>query len=302
VATLSLTGIAGASAADVGTAQTQYGNHHTVQKHVKAHVKYFKIVNNSTKKQNKTVKKLNPVEKTVSSKNLTGKSENFSKLQIKNLQTTQNKNTSESVAKKVKSKKHNQKVTTKKYTKKLITKKHAKKATAKKVTTKKHKTGYKYTSNSSKQYAAAGSYKKVKRSTSANTSSIKALAHSLTKGTGSQYKKGTKVFNWVRDHLSYKFYYNTRYGANGALKYRTGNCADQAHLVVALARSSGLQARYVHGKAHFRSGHWYGHVWAQVKANGKWYTADPTSNRNSFGVARNWNAAKVKGIYKNLPF
>jgi hypothetical protein len=295
VATLSLSGIAGASAADVGTAQAQPDNHHTVQKHVKTHVKHFKIVNNSTKNQSKTVKKLKPVPKVVSSKN-------FSKLQIKNLQTTHNMNTTKSVAKKVKSKKHSQKVTTKKYTKKLITKKYTKKATAKKVTAKKHKTGHKYTSNSSKHYAAAGSYKKVKRSTSANTSSINALAHSLTKGTGSQYKKGNKVFSWVRDHLSYKFYYNTRYGANGALKYRTGNCADQAHLVVALARSSGLQARYVHGNAHFTSGHVYGHVWAQVKANGKWYTADPTSNRNSFGAARNWNSAKVKGIYNNLPF
>jgi len=289
VATLSLSGIAGASAADVGTAQAQPDNHHTVQKHVKTHVKHFKIVNNSTKNQSKTVKILKPVPQVVSSKNLTGKSENFSKLQIKNLQTTQNMNITKSVAKKVTTKKHIPQVTTKKHTKKVITKKHTKK-------------GYNYTSNSSKQYAAAGSYKKVKRSTSANTRSINTLAHSLTKGTGSQYKKGNKVFSWVRDHLSYKFYYNTRYGANGALKYRTGNCADQAHLVVALARSSGLQARYVHGNAHFTSGHVYGHVWAQVKANGKWYTADPTSNRNSFGVARNWNAAKVKGIYNNLPF
>jgi hypothetical protein len=230
---MSLVGIAGASAADAGTAQTQFGNSHTVQKHVKTHVKHYKFINNSNKAHKKTVKKLKTVKKSNSSKNF----------------TTQNRN---------------------------------------KI-------------NSSKFYASAGSYKKVRRSTSANASSINALACSLTRGTSSQYQKGTRVFNWVRDHVGYRFYRNTKYGASGTLKYRTGNCADQAHLVVALARSSGLTARYVHAKTHFRSGHVYGHVWAQVRANGKWYTADPTSNRNSFGVAKNWNSARIIGIHNNLP-
>ncbi|HML05461.1 MAG TPA: transglutaminase-like domain-containing protein, partial [Methanobacterium sp.] len=152
-----------------------------------------------------------------------------------------------------------------------------------------------------KFYAAAGSYKKIKLHYSANTGSINSLASSITSGSGSQYNKGTKVFNWVRDNVRYRFYYNTRYGADGTLKNRAGNCADQAHLVVALARSSGLNARYVHAKAHFTSGHVYGHVWAQIEANGQWYTADTTSKRNSFGVARNWNSAKIEGVYNNLP-
>lgn len=202
---MSLFGIAGASAAHVGTAQTQYGHHHAVQKHVNNHVKNYKY-------------------------------------------TTQKRNY------------------------------------------------YMYGG----YYGGYSSYKHVRSSTSANSASIKSLASSLTRGTSSQYNKGAKVFNWVKSHVRYKFYYNTKYGANGTLKYRAGNCADQAHLVVGLARSAGLQARYVHADAQFRSGHVYGHYWAQIKANGKWITADTTSKRNSFGAPRNWNSARVIGISNNI--
>lgn len=199
---MSLFGIAGASAAHVGTAPTQYGHHYTVHKHVYKHVKYYK---HSTHKWNKY--------------------------------------------------------------------------------------------GHSKFYARHGSYKHV---TSSNSASINALASSLTRGKTSQYAKGASVFNWVKNNVRYKFYYNTKYGANGTLRYRVGNCADKAHLVVALARSAGLPARYVHAQAHFRSGHVYGHYWAQIKANGRWYTADTTSRMNSFGVARNWNSARIVGISNNI--
>lgn len=158
---------------------------------------------------------------------------------------------------------------------------------------------HKFTKDSSKLHAT-GSYKKARMSYSANSGSITALASSLTRGTNSQYAKGTNIFNWVKTNVHYKFYRNTKYGADGTLRYRSGNCADQAHLVVALARSAGLPARYVHAKAHFRSGHWYGHYWAQINANGKWYTADTTSHFNSFGVARNWNYAKIEGISNEI--
>ena len=209
VAGMSLFGIAGASAAYVGSAQTQYANHYAVQKHVNTHVKYYKYA-------------------------------------------TQNRNIN----------------------------------------------------SYSNYYATTGSYtnsyKNVGSSTSANSASINSLASSLTSGTNSQYQKGENVFNWVRDNVKYKFYYNTKYGAEGTLQYRQGNCADKAHLVVALARSAGLPARYVHAQAHFRSGHVYGHYWAQIQANGQWYTADTTSRSNSFGVARNWNSAQIQGISNEI--
>lgn len=137
-----------------------------------------------------------------------------------------------------------------------------------------------------------------------DTSSVSALANSLTSGVSSTYSKAVNLFNWVRDNISYSFYYNTKYGAAGTLKYRTANCCDTANLLVALARNAGITARYVHGTCQFSSGTWYGHVWAQFNINGKWYNADGTSYRNSLGVINNWNTGtyKLHGYYNTLPF
>jgi transglutaminase-like putative cysteine protease len=135
-------------------------------------------------------------------------------------------------------------------------------------------------------------------------SKIKSLAASITKGKTSEYSKASAIFNWVRDHISYSFYYNTRKGAVGTLNSRSANCADTAHLMVALERAAGIAARYNHGTCRFSSGHYYGHVWAQVYVNGKWYYADGTSSRNSFGIVKNWNTKNfsLHGIYASLPF
>ncbi|HPQ05325.1 MAG TPA: pseudomurein-binding repeat-containing protein [Methanothermobacter sp.] len=136
-----------------------------------------------------------------------------------------------------------------------------------------------------------------------NDPSIQSLAAQLTAGLTGEWDKARAVFNWVRDNIDYSFYYNTRYGAVGTLKYKTGNCCDHAHLVVALARAAGLPARYVHGICTFSSGT-YGHVWAQIYVNGKWYNADATSTRNSLGVVNSWNTATatILGVYASLPF
>ncbi|MDI9615489.1 pseudomurein-binding repeat-containing protein [Methanothermobacter sp.] len=137
-----------------------------------------------------------------------------------------------------------------------------------------------------------------------NDTAIRSLAASLTSGLTSAWDKATAIFNWVRDSISYSFYYNTRYGATGTLKTRTGNCVDHSHLLVALFRAAGLAARYVHGTCTFTSGNTYGHVWAQVLVGDTWYAADATSSRNSLGAVSSWNTAtaKIKGTYASLPF
>lgn len=137
-----------------------------------------------------------------------------------------------------------------------------------------------------------------------NDATIKALAASITKGMSSNYDKAVAIFNWVRDNIGYSFYYNTKYGAVGTLNADTGNCVDTTHLLIALERAAGIPAKYVHGTCTFTSGSVYGHVWAQVWVDGKWYSADATSSRNTFGVINNWNTATytLKGIYASLPF
>ena len=147
-------------------------------------------------------------------------------------------------------------------------------------------------------------YLKPTNNCQSDNSKIKSLASSLTKGMSSTYDKGVKIFNWVRDNLGYSFYYNTRYGAVGTLNAMTGNCVDTSHLMIAMARSAGIPARYVHGECTFSSGTVYGHVWAQLYVNGKWYDADGISIRNSLGVINNWdkNKSTIKGTYAELPF
>ena len=122
-----------------------------------------------------------------------------------------------------------------------------------------------------------------------NNTKIKAVVDSLIKGLTTDQEKAIAIYNYVRDQISYSFYYDTRYGAVGTLNAKTGNCVDQAHLVVAMARTAGLPARYVHGTCHFSSGSTYGHVWAQILVDDMWVLSDPTSGRNSFGKVLNWN-------------
>ena len=133
---------------------------------------------------------------------------------------------------------------------------------------------------------------------------IKAKADALTKGLTTDLDKAKAIFNWVRDSVSYSFYYNTKYGAVNTLKYKTANCVDHSHLLVALYRAAGLPARYVHGTCVFSSGSTYGHVWAQVLVGNTWYVADATSSRNSLGSVANWNTKtfSLHGIYSSLSF
>ncbi|MCZ3365261.1 MULTISPECIES: transglutaminase-like domain-containing protein [Methanobacterium] len=166
----------------------------------------------------------------------------------------------------------------------------------------------------STDYLAAGGETKASKSLSqyvqttkncqVTNSQIQALAKSITSGKSSAYDKAVAIFNWVRDKLGYSFYYNTKYGAVGTLNAKTGNCVDTAHLLIALERAAGIPARYVHGYCKFSSGNWYGHVWAQIYIEGKWYNADATSYRNTFGVIKNWNTktAKIYDTYASLPF
>ena len=135
-------------------------------------------------------------------------------------------------------------------------------------------------------------------------SKIKSLVNSVTSGLTSDLAKAKAIYNYVRDKISYSFYYDTHYGAVNTYNYKTGNCVDQSHLLVAMYRTAGLAARYVHGTCTFSSGSTYGHVWAQVLIDGQWYVVDPTSSRNSFGNVVNWNTKSfsLKGIYSSLPF
>ena len=136
-----------------------------------------------------------------------------------------------------------------------------------------------------------------------NNAKIKQLVTKLTEGLTSDKAKATAIYNYVRDAISYSFYYDTKYGAVGTLEAGSGNCVDHSHLLVAMYRTAGLPARYVHGTCTFTSGT-YGHVWTQVLIGNTWVVSDATSSRNSFGNVVNWNADSysLKGYYPSIAF
>ncbi|WP_407423282.1 transglutaminase domain-containing protein, partial [Methanobrevibacter sp.] len=148
-------------------------------------------------------------------------------------------------------------------------------------------------------------YLRASKNCQVDNAQIKALAAKLTSGLSTPVEKATAIYNYVRDEISYSFYYDTRHGAVGTLNAKSGNCVDQAHLLNALYRASGLASRYVHGTCYFTlSGNTYGHVWTQVLIGDVWVVGDPTSNRNSFGKVVNWNtnSYSLKGYYSAISF
>ncbi len=126
---------------------------------------------------------------------------------------------------------------------------------------------------------------------------LKNLAKKLTKGYTSELDKAGIIFDYVRKNIKYIKYGGFRKGAKKTLSSKKGNCCDQASLVVALARSRGLSARFCNAQGcRFRNGTITSHVWAQIKVGNKWYSADPSSNKNSLGNIRDWNTKRLHGF------
>ena len=141
---------------------------------------------------------------------------------------------------------------------------------------------------------------------SAINSEIKKLATKLTKGK-STWNKVKAIFNYVRNHVSYRTYYNSKNGAIKTLKTKKANCCDQTNLMIALLRSAGIRARYSHSHyCHFKNGYVTGHVWGQALVGNVWVKLDPISGKNTIGKFYNINqkktSAKTIKTYALIPF
>lgn len=148
------------------------------------------------------------------------------------------------------------------------------------------------------------SYLKSSRHCKVGTKQLKKLVKRLTKGLTNDVDKAKAIFNYVRDNLDYSYYYDTKYGSTGTLNHKSGNCVDHSHLLVAMYRTAGFNARYVHGTCRFSDGDVTGHVWVQVKIGKNWVGADAISYRNSLGKIKNWNTKSysLHNKYASLPF
>jgi transglutaminase-like putative cysteine protease len=148
-----------------------------------------------------------------------------------------------------------------------------------------------------------GPYLAATRNCQVSNSEIVSLAKKLTAGLTTPLDKAEAIFNYVRDTISYSYYYDTKYGAVETMHTKKGNCVDQSHLSVALYRAVGLPARYVHGFCTFSDGDVCGHVWTQVLIDNTWVVSDSINLRNSLGNVVNWNNNyQHRGYYSSLPF
>ena len=129
-------------------------------------------------------------------------------------------------------------------------------------------------------------------------SNVVKQATSLIKATDTPYQRLRKLYNWEDKAVSYQSYNNTRYGASGTLKHRRGNCCDNANLLIAMARSVGIKARYCHAKSGAK-----GHVYGEYYVNGKWFVVDTgvTSTGRYWGSHCNY-AGGTDYRYDRLPF
>lgn len=74
------------------------------------------------------------------------------------------------------------------------------------------------------------------------TPAIQALAQRLNEDP-------VKIYAYVRNEIRYEPYYGVRKGADLTLAEKSGSAADQAALLIALLRDSGIHARFVQGVA-----------------------------------------------------
>lgn len=158
--------------------------------------------------------------------------------------------------------------------------------------------------NSKNTISNLSPYLSSTRNCPVSNSEIVALANKLTEGLTQPLDKAIAIFDYVRDAISYSYYYDTYYGAVGTLHAKRGNCVDQSHLSIALYRAAGFPARYVHGSCVFRDGDSGGHVWTQVLVGDTWIVSDSINVRNSLGEVTNWNNNnyQLKGYYSSLSF
>ena len=137
------------------------------------------------------------------------------------------------------------------------------------------------------------SYEQTLRETTyceVSNSQIQNKARGLKKSSTLETAK--HIFSFVQVDIKYESYSNTKKGAVRTLNERKGNCADQAHLLVALFRAAGIPARYVHGTNHY---------WTQCQVDGKLYDCDPTNRKHSFGH-RNPDGKQVLGYMDDLNY
>ena len=76
---------------------------------------------------------------------------------------------------------------------------------------------------------------------------IQILARELSEGCSRIHEVHSRILDWVYQNITYDSGKQTRQDARSVVQTRRGNCVGYTRLIIALCRSLGIPARYVHG-------------------------------------------------------
>src|SRR6266568_9560888 len=107
---------------------------------------------------------------------------------------------------------------------------------------------------------------------------IRALAKTITGGSGTVQEKTGAVLAWLEQNIS-KEPVDT-FSALDVLDARRGECQGHSYLYAALMRSLGVPTRVVNGLVYSAEhGGFLYHTWAESLVEGSWRSVDPTFNQ-----------------------
>lgn len=106
---------------------------------------------------------------------------------------------------------------------------------------------------------------------------IKKAAQETVAGARTPFEKIARLAMFVNEQMVYDAgLVGQKKDARWVLENRRGVCVEYATLFIALARASGIPARYVNGYSYSdRFTSWMGHAWAEAYI-GEWVPVDPT--------------------------
>lgn len=123
-------------------------------------------------------------------------------------------------------------------------------------------------------------------------------------GKKTSLEKAIALFEFARDEWEWESYDNSKRGASAVIICKSGNSCDLTHGLIALARATGIPARYVYAPATvYPSGNVWGNIWAEIYVDGVWYICDTSNNGCTFDNPL-WLRERtiVRGKYKDLLF
>ena len=117
------------------------------------------------------------------------------------------------------------------------------------------------------------------------TSGMAQFASSQTSSSSGQLQAAAILTDWVSKNVQYSMaFWGRDAPAQDVYSGREAVCVGYTHLLLALARSIGLESRYVSG--YVFSDDWQEHAWAEFNIGGQWVSADPTFREFAFLDAR----------------